>query len=320
MNEYIIASDWVWGVQAVVKGRKKLAQGSTAVDAVEAGICVVEDDPTCNSVGTGGLPNAEGVLELDASIMDGVTMKAGGVTCLTKTRNPISVARKVMELTPHVLLAGTGATEFARRCGFGEYDPQTPKSITQWKELRSKVFGATTDEDARQNYINLTSEHYGRTTVLGLTKALRSGLIESRGTVGALAVDQHRRTCAGTSTSGWPLRFPGRVADSSIIGAGTYANKAAAASATGIGETAMRHCLTKEVCDLVTQGKSPTDACETALLRIIRNETFDHLAAVFCVNAKFEVGGACTRAGFQYEYMTNTSTEPVIVIPQPVKT
>jgi beta-aspartyl-peptidase (threonine type) len=319
MPEFVIASDWAWGVQAVVKGKEKLAGGSTAIDAVEAAICMVEDDPTCNSVGTGGLPNAEGTLELDASIMEGETMKAGGVTCLTKTRNPISVARKVMELTPHVLLAGAGATEFARHCGFAEYDPLTARSIDQWKKLRSQVFGAKNDEDGRKNYLDLTSEHYGQSTVLKLTKALRSNLIKSHGTVGVLAVDQCQRTCAGTSTSGWPLRFPGRVADSSIIGAGTYANKKAAATATGVGETAMRYCLAKEVCDLVSEGKTPNEACETALLKITMSETFDHLIAVLCVNSKCEVGGASTKDGFQYEYMTSSTSKPIIVVPKPVK-
>jgi isoaspartyl peptidase/L-asparaginase-like protein (Ntn-hydrolase superfamily) len=319
MSEFVVASDWAWGVQAVVKGKEKLAGGSTAIDAVEAGICVVEDDPTCNSVGTGGLPNVDGVLELDASIMDGDTMQAGGVTCLTNTRNPISIARKVMELTPHVLLAGAGATEFARNCGFAEYEPLTAKSVNQWKELRRQVFGAENDEDARQNYLNLTSEHYGPSTILKLTKALRSNLIKSHGTVGVLAVDQHQRTCAGTSTSGWPLRFPGRVSDSSVIGAGTYANKKAAASATGVGETAMRYCLAREVCDLVSEGRTPNEACETALLKITRNETFDHLIAVICVSAGREVGGACTKDGFQYEYMTDSTSEPIIMIPKPLK-
>ena len=118
MREFVLASNWSWGVQALVKGRQLLDQGSAALDAVEEAIRVVEDDPTATSVGTGGLPNAEGVLELDASIMDGTTLRAGGVAALQMTKNPISVARKVMEVTPHVLLAGEGAQKFARRCGF----------------------------------------------------------------------------------------------------------------------------------------------------------------------------------------------------------
>lgn len=318
MLQFIVASDWPWGIQAVLKGKAILVNGSSALDAVEAAIRVVEDDPTCNSVGTGGIPNAEGVLELDASIMDGATMSAGAVTCLTMTKNPISVARKVMELTPHVVLAGQGATDFARRCGFAEYDPMTTESRAAWRKLRDKVFQAGSDEAAGESYLELTTKHYGYAPVLKLTSALRSLLGPSHGTVGVLAVDQHQKTAAGTSTSGWALRFPGRVADSSIIGAGTYANRRAAASATGIGETAMRYCLTKDVCDLVQGGMYPTEACEAALIKVLSSEKFDHLVAVFCVDADCNVGGASTRDGFQFEYVTSEDREPVIVTPKPV--
>ena len=318
MPEFIVASDWPWGIQAVLKGREMLANEACALDAVEAAIRVVEDDPTCNSVGTGGRPNAQGALELDASIMDGATMNAGAVTCLTMTKNPISVARKVMELTPHVMLAGQGATDFARRCGFSEYDPMTAESRAAWKKLHDEVFSASSDEAAQQSYLELTAKDYGHATVLQLTKALRSLLSTSHGTVGVLATDQQRKTAAGTSTSGWPLRFPGRVADSSIIGAGTYANREAAASATGIGETAMRFCLAKDVCDLVLEGKSPAEACESAMLKILSIERFDHLVAVICIDADCNVGGACTKAGFQFEYMTSSDPEPVIVTPKPI--
>jgi len=223
-----------------------------------------------------------------------------------------------MELTPHVLLAGQGATDFARRCGFIEYDPMTSKSLATWKRIRDSVFDANTDETAQQSYLELTTRDYGPSTVLHLTKALRSRLGTSHGTVGVLVTDRNRKTSAGTSTSGWPLRFPGRVADSSIIGAGTYATKKAAASATGVGETAMRHCLTKEVCELVEEGKTPIEACEAALLKLQSIEKFDHLAAVICIDADCNVGGASTRPGFQYEYITSSEREPIIVKPEPI--
>jgi isoaspartyl peptidase/L-asparaginase-like protein (Ntn-hydrolase superfamily) len=319
MPNFVVASDWPWGIQAVLKGRGMLARGCSALDAVEAAVCVVEDDPTCKSVGTGGLPNVQGVLELDASIMDGDTMNAGAVTCLTMTKNPISVARKVMELTPHVLLAGHGATDFARRCGFPEYDPMTDESRAQWRRLREAVFRANSDEDAQRLYLDSTTKHYGYASVMQLTHALRTLFTISRGTVGVLAVDERQRTAAGTSTSGWPMRFPGRVADSSVIGAGTYANKKAAASATGIGETAIRYCLTKNVCDLVLGGMSPMEACKAGLVDVLSNEKIDHLAAVFCVDVDANVGGASTSEGFQFEYMTSSDDEPVVVTPQPIK-
>ena len=124
---------------------------------------------------------------------------------------------------------------------------------------------------------------------------------------------------AGTSTSGWAMRFPGRVADSSVIGAGNYANRIAAASSTGIGETAIKHCITKSICDLVEAGMSPQDACETAVQKMLSRERFDHIIGVFCVDIDYRVGGACTREGFQYEYMTSKDAAPVMVRPKPVK-
>jgi isoaspartyl peptidase/L-asparaginase-like protein (Ntn-hydrolase superfamily) len=316
MSEFMIASDWSWGVEAVLKGAHLLRKGYCALDAVEEAIRVVEDNPRVNSVGTGGLPNAEGVLELDAGIMDGTNLRAGAVTCLQMTKNPISVARKVMELTPHVLLAGQGATEFARRCGFPEHDPLTPEARETWKKLGKAILSPETDESAKNIFQNLAGYD---SDVDRLARALRSWLGTSHGTVGVVATDQQRQVAAGTSTSGWAMRFPGRVADSSVIGAGTYANRTASASSTGIGETAMRHCLTKDICDLVEEGLSPTEACETALLKMMSLEKFDHIVGVICVDVNYNTGGACTKTGFQFEYMGSEDTAPVIVYPKPVR-
>jgi len=316
MSKFMIVSDWPWGVEAVLKGADLLRKGYCALDAVEEAIRVVEDNPRVNSVGTGGLPNAEGVLELDAGIMDGTNLRAGAVTCLQMTKNPISVARKVMELTPHVLLAGQGATQFARRCGFPEYDPLTPEARETWKKLRKAMLSPETDESAKNIFQNLAGYD---SDVDRLARAVRSWLGTSHGTVGVVATDQQRQVAAGTSTSGWAMRFPGRVADSSVIGAGTYANRTASASSTGIGETAIRHCLTKGICDLVEDGLSPTEACETALLKMLSREKFDHIVGVICVDVNHNAGGACTKTGFQFEYMSSEDAAPIIVHPKPVR-
>lgn len=138
MGKFVIASDWWWGVEAVLKGSDLLKKGRSALDTVEESIRVVEDNPNVNSVGTGGMPNADGVLELDASIMDGTNLRGAGVACLQMTKNPISVARKVLELTPHVLIAGQGAVQFARLCGFPEYDPLTTEAARNVEETQGR--------------------------------------------------------------------------------------------------------------------------------------------------------------------------------------
>jgi len=322
MQDFVIASDWPWGVQALLKGAALLRSGSSALDAIEEAVRVVEDNPNVNSVGTGGLPNAEGVLELDASIMDGTNMRAGAVACLQMTRNPISVARKVMELTPHVLLSGEGARKFARTCGFPEYDPLTPEALHTWRKLRDAILSSQTNmpvEHVLRNLSGFDANFEGLSFDRKLAGYLRAFLKDPYGTVGVVATDQDGQIGAGTSTSGWAMRLPGRVSDSSVIGAGTYATKTAAASSTGLAETNLRHCLAKSVCELVEDGFSPNEACEAALLRVLTREKLDHMIAVICVDINHDAGGACTKDGFQFEYMRSNHTTPIIVHPEPVQ-
>jgi len=323
MRKFIVASNWSWGVEAVLKARELLQKGSSALDAVEQGLRVVEDDPNVDSVGTGGIPNADGVLELDASIMDGTNLRGAGITGLQMTKNAISVARKVMELTPHVLIAGQGATQFARECGFPEYDPLTPKARETWEKLRSTMLSSESDECAKKTFLDMgAGVGYDSTNlrdVEQLAKCLRALRGTRVGTCGVVAVDQDRRIAAGSSTSGWAMRFPGRVADSSIIGAGTYANRTAAACSTGLGETAITHCVTKSVCDLVDEGLSPTKACERALAKMLAREKVEHYMGFICVDANCNVGAACNQPVFQFEYMSSEDSKPVIVRPEPFR-
>jgi len=317
MVEYIISSNWPWGVVALARGKDLLESGASALDSIEETIRIVEDDPTATSVGTGGLPNADGELELDASIMDGTNMRAGAVAALQMTKNPISVARKVMELTPHVLLAGEGAKKFARQCGFPEYNSLTAEAVTTWKRLRETMVSSYGDPKSMKKTFD---EILGYDTdIETLAKSLMAVYGQHLGgTVGVLARDSRRNVAAGASTSGWAMRFPGRVADTAITGAGTYANKVAAATATGVGEVSIRQSLSKMVCDLVESGLAPEVACETALRKVLSVEKFSHLIAVTCIDVECNVGGSCTKAGFQYQYMRRGDSKPVIVRPEPV--
>jgi len=295
-----------------------LEQGASALDSIEETIRIVEDDPTATSVGTGGLPNADGVLELDASIMDGTNMRAGAVAALQMTRNPISVARKVMELTPHVLLAGEGAKKFARQCGFPEFNPLTAEALAAWRKLRRAMASSSGDPVAMKKTFDEVLGY--DTDIEVLAKSLIAVYGQHLGgTVGVLARDVRHHIAAGASTSGWAMRFPGRVADTAITGAGTYANKLAAATATGVGEVSIRQSLSKSVCDLVESGLKPDAACETALRKVIAVEKFRHLIAVTCIDVECNVGGSCTKPGFQFQYMRSGDAQPVIVRPEPLR-
>jgi len=212
---------------AVQAARRILATGGSAVDAVCAAVVVLEDDPLFNA-GTGSTLNRHGDAEMDASVMAGVGLRCGGVAAIRRVRNPILVARRVMEETPHVLLAGRGATAFARSQGFRNYDPAARKS-----RLR-----------------------------------LRGALAAAAGTVGAVALDGEGRLAAATSTGGTALKLPGRVGDSPVPGAGNYATPSAAASATGRGELILRHAVTKSLCDRVAAGRSAARAAQETLRRL----------------------------------------------------
>jgi L-asparaginase / beta-aspartyl-peptidase len=194
-----------------------LEDGGTSLDAVVAAVKVMEDSPLFNA-GRGAVYDARGRHELDASIMDGATLRAGGVTCVRRIRNPISAARAVMEKSAHVLLAGPGAERFARRSGIEIVAPA-------WFDTRRRLAA-------------LQRERRGRAR----------GEDDVHGTVGAVALDRAGNLAAGTSTGGVTGKLPGRVGDSPIVGAGTYAdNGACAVSGTGMGEFYIRACLAYDV-------------------------------------------------------------------------
>jgi beta-aspartyl-peptidase (threonine type) len=208
---------------ALETGAKVLRSGGSSVDAVEATLRVLEDDPLFNA-GKGAVFTADGRIELDASIMDGGTHKAGAVAGVTRTKNPISLARAVMEHSPHVMLAGAGADQFSKEQGLEQVDPSYFRTERRWKEL----------EQWRKDHA----------AVVDMTHRY--------GTIGAVALDENGHLAAGTSTGGTTGKRWGRVGDSPIIGAGTYAaDGICAVSATGTGEYFIRMSAARQVCDRV---------------------------------------------------------------------
>ena len=246
--------DAVAGMRAAVEtGRKVLLAGGSALDAVCATVVVLEDDPNFNA-GTGGVLNFDGFVELDASVMVSERKQFGAVTGLQRVKNPILVARKVMEETDHAMLTGDGALRFARAMGFGDHDPVTEARHDDWRAKR----------------ILLEQELEGGKKMRVLD-FLRSHPDYSGGTVGAAAVDSRGVLAAATSTGGVTMKLVGRVGDSPIPGAGNYATELMAASATGTGEYVLRSLSTRQMHEAMSHGASLDEAMAQALAQLQRD-------------------------------------------------
>ena len=235
---------------ALAAGSAVLRRGGSSTDAVEAAVRVLEDDPHFNA-GKGAVFDAEGVNELDAAIMDGSTLEAGAVTGVTRTKNPVSLARAVMEHSPHVLLSGPGADQFSREQGLEQVDPSYFRTEKRWREYLEwkKETHAALDPSAR--YATLDPTH-------------------RFGTVGAVARDVHGHLAAATSTGGLTGKRWGRIGDSPQIGAGTYASDGdCAVSATGTGEYFIRQDAARQVCDRIAWRKESVQGAADSTIEAI---------------------------------------------------
>ncbi|MBI4617582.1 MAG: N(4)-(beta-N-acetylglucosaminyl)-L-asparaginase [Planctomycetes bacterium] len=264
----VVISTWPHGVAANEAAGKILSEGGSALDAVEKGVNVCELDPAVSSVGLGGYPNEAGVVQLDASIMDGETRACGAVAALERVATPVSVARRVMEKTRHVLLVGAGALEFARAEGFEERELLTEESRRAWeawKASREKKEGDPHD------------------------------------TIGMVAIDSRGRMAGACTTSGLPWKMPGRVGDSPIVGAGLYVDgKAGGAAATGVGEEVIRVAGSFLVVERMRAGDHPQAAVEAALARIVENSGTRHQVAFVALDRAGRIGAASIKPGFTY--------------------
>ncbi len=233
-----------------------LTKGGSALDAVEIACRVVEDDPEDHSVGYSGLPNALGEVELDASIMDGVTLRAGAVAALRSYGNPISLARKVMEETPHVLLVGRGAERFAAELACVPANQVTEEALTRWR-ARFVEHGI---EPGQSNKLReVATILTGPVNLVDRIK--RQEKIDTLGTVNFLALDSHGNIASAVSTSGIAWKYPSRVGDSPIIGAGNYSdNRYGAAACTGMGELAIRASTARSLVLYMKMGMSVQEA------------------------------------------------------------
>ncbi|MDX1934270.1 MAG: N(4)-(beta-N-acetylglucosaminyl)-L-asparaginase [Capsulimonadales bacterium] len=278
----VIVTTWPFGRDAAETGFRLLAAGGTALDAVERAANVTELDPTVSSVGYGGLPNADGVVELDAAIMDGRTHAAGSVAGLTGVRCAISVARRVMERTPHVLLVGDNARRFAQREGFPAEETLSPVAADAYADWQQRRSGPE---------------------VAHFTHGETAGTPEDHDTIGLCALDRDGNLAVGCTTSGMAWKVPGRVGDSPIIGSGLYVDNAVGAvSATGHGDEMMKACLAYRAVLLMEQGFDPTEACAEAIRYLLRKRPPEqhgrYGAALIALRKDGAVGAAASESGF----------------------
>jgi beta-aspartyl-peptidase (threonine type) len=281
------------GASALPAGIRILARGGSALDAVEACAKIIEADTTDTSVGRGGKPNVLGEVELDASIADGTTHRTGAVAALKGYLHPISVARAVMERTPHVFIVGDGAARFAREIGAQTTQNLTPSTRKLWIERLRSVGETPTTVRRRAKLLPV------------VLKTVR----EERGTVNFLALDQRGDIASAVTTSGWAYKYPGRVGDSPIIGAGNYSDsRYGAAACTGYGELAIRNVTAKTAVDRLASGMPPDMVARAAIADA--NELEDAAFNIVVLSGKGVHASATNREGRRYVWMTTTMDEP----------
>lgn len=275
-----VVSTWNHGMAANEGAWRVLSAGGSALDAAEYGVKIVEADPQYTSVGYGGLPDRDGKVTLDACIMDHIG-NAGSVCFLQDIIHPISVARLVMEKTPHVMLVGSGAKQFALNEGFQETDLLTPEAKKEWQEWLK------------------TSEYKPIVNV------------ENHDTIGMICQDQEGNLSASCTTSGMAYKMHGRVGDSPIIGAGLFVdNEYGACVATGMGELMLKTLGSFLVVELMRQGKTAQEACEAAIQRIVDKLDYkDFQVGYLAMDIAGNTGAYCIHPGFNYAERSNGKNE-----------
>ena len=267
----MVISTWKHGMPANIAAMEVLQGGGKAIDAVEVGVKIPEADPESMSVGLGGLPDRDGKVTLDACIMD-ETGNCGSVSFLQHIKHPISVARKVMDETPHVMLSGEGALQFALEQGFPKEDLLTEKAEKRWKEWLK--------ESEYKPIIN----------------------VENHDTIGLLALDEKGDISGACTTSGLSWKMHGRVGDSPVIGAGMYVdNEVGGCCATGVGEAVLKTLGSFLIVELMRQGATPQEACEEGIARIVKNQNYkDMQIGYLAINKKGEHGAYAVHPWFNY--------------------
>jgi len=277
-NYPVVISTWNHGIPANEAAWEILEKGGNSLDAVEIGVRIPESDPEVITVGYGGIPDSNGKVTLDACIMD-EKGRAGSVTYLECIKHPISVARMVMEKTPHVMLSGDGALKFALANGFKKENLLTPRMKSEWKKWKK-------DKKTFSTKINIENQ-----------------LHDNHDTIGMLAIDKDGRISGACTSSGMAFKMHGRVGDSPIIGAGLFVDgEVGGAVATGSGELVMKTLGSFLVVEFMRNGKSPSEACEEAVKRIARKipNYKEHQVGFIALSKNGKYGSFCIQPGFNF--------------------
>ncbi len=279
--------------EAALVGWRILQTGGSALDAVEAAVRALEDNPNFNA-GTGAVLTSNGNIELDAGMMEGQTLRVGAVAGVERIKNPISLARKVME-SPHVLLVGKGAQEFAQEqdiplCKFD--DLLTERQYKRWRESIEQARATRQEPTYHRRQVSSTPARE-----------------DKHGTVGAVAIDASGILAAATSTGGTFNQYPGRVGDSPLVGCGFYADDNAAVSCTGHGEDFIRLLIAKRAADFVADGMSARDAAQSAIALL--SAKAQGLGGLIVVDRLGNVGFAWNSEHMAYAYLLDGMTEPL---------
>ncbi len=285
----------ILGVKTAAKAGYRILKSpkGTALDAVEAAVKSMEDNPVFNA-GLGSTLTIDKHIEMEASIMDGETLRAGATGLLKDIKNPISLARLTMENTDYILIVGEGAEKLAQIFKLERKQPETELRLRYWKELKQKLLIG--EEKNLPKLRQLLQSH--------------PNLFETD-TVGAVALDGKGNTAAATSTGGFTLKIPGRIGDSPLIGSGTYAdNQAGACSATGIGEVAIRLVLAKHVCDQMHTGQTAQEATENAITLVNKRLKIKNSMGLIAVDTQGRIGAAHNTRNLCWAYMTSKTTRP----------
>lgn len=290
VNKPIVISTWDFGKAANAAAWEILNNQGRALDAVEAGVKIPEADPNIHSVGYGGLPDRDGYVTLDACIMDEKN-NCGSVMCLEYIVHPISVARLVMEKTPHIVLSGNGALQFALANGFKKTNLLTPESEKIWKQWLSN--------SKYQPVINSENIKYN-----DLDKNIKPGGPYNHDTIGMLALDSIGNLSGACTTSGLAFKMHGRVGDSPIIGSGLFVdNEIGSATSTGVGEEVIRIVGSHLVVEYMRLGFSPRNACRKAVERIVNRDpekAKDLQVGFLALKKDGSFGAFCIQKGFTY--------------------
>ncbi|GAB1462907.1 N(4)-(beta-N-acetylglucosaminyl)-L-asparaginase [Pedobacter sp.] len=302
VNKPIVIATWDFGVAANTDAWKILSKNGNALDAVENGVKVAEADVKNQTVGYGGRPDRDGIVTLDASIMDH-NGNCGAVMALQNIKHPISVARLVMEKTPHVILAGDGALQFALEQGFKAENLLTDLSKKEWEEwLKTAKYNPVS---------NIENQSYQQAAPEKLP-----GNQYNHDTIGMLALDAHGNLAGACTTSGMAYKLHGRVGDSPVIGAGLYIdNEIGGATSTGVGEEVVRNVGSFLVVELMRQGYSPEEACKEAVMRIIKkkkNSTKVLQVGFLALNKNGEYGAYAIQKGFTFAVCDNQKQDLIV--------